>query len=185
MTNRIKYLKKILPIFLLVMLDQAIKLYIAKFLMDKKFIIGNILGFKPYLNVKYSWINSMTNMGISLTLHILLVIVLLLCILIIYDFIETKYSMNTYGHSLFAFLIAGAACSLIDKVAWGGSLDYVLLNGFFIFDLKDCYISVFEVMLILSLFKSKEVRNAKGRVLIKGFSDYFKIKYLKKFRKSV
>ncbi len=44
--------------------------------------------------------------------------------------------------------MAGTICSLIDKIFWGGSLDFLSIPGFFIFDLKDCYLTVGEILFV-------------------------------------
>ena len=44
--------------------------------------------------------------------------------------------------------ISGCLCSLIDKLFWGGSLDFLQIPTLFIFDLKDCYLTVAEVIFV-------------------------------------
>lgn len=74
-----------------------------------------------------------------------------------------------------------AEYSLIDKVAWGGSLDYILLKGFFIFDLKDLYISTFEVMILVGLIINyKAFGSVNEKLIYKEFKAYIKVKYLKR-----
>lgn len=176
-----KFMKKCLPVCILILIDQLIKIIIFKNLMGKEInLLGNFLGFKPYLNDKYSWINSLTDMGIGLVIHIAVVAVLLLFIFIIYDFIRRRYSINTYAYIMFMVLFAGSLCSLIDKVAWGGSLDYIWLKGFFIFDLKDVYVSIFEGMVIILFIFNKEFRDMKMKVVAKEFILYFNKKFLRK-----
>lgn len=36
--------------------------------------------------------------------------------------------------------LAGVICSIIDRIFWGSSLDYIRIKGFFVFDLKDIFI---------------------------------------------
>lgn len=55
---------------------------------------------------------------------------------------------------IYVLLLSGAFCSLIDKIFFGGSLDYILLFDWFIFDLKDCYISGAEVLFAFALIKN-------------------------------
>ncbi len=176
-----RLLKRVFPIILFIMGDQGIKLYITRYMMEKEFdfpLVGYILGFKPYLNDKYSWVNSITNMGLNLVIHIILVIVLLILCLLLYDFIKIKYGMKSYVLWLFNFLFAGAICSLIDKVFWGGSLDFIWLKGFFIFDFKDIYVSIAEVMIILSLLTNKAIRKKPTMEILKDFSEYFKARFV-------
>lgn len=37
---------------------------------------------------------------------------------------------------------------MIDKLFWGGSLDFLQIPTLFIFDLKDCYLTVAEVIFV-------------------------------------
>ena len=54
--------------------------------------------------------------------------------------------------------IAGSLCSLIDKLFWGGSLDFLQIPTLFIFDLKDCYLTVAEVIfVVIGILHSKEI----------------------------
>lgn len=47
------------------------------------------------------------------------------------------------------FIISGAICSCIDVIFWGGSIDYIELFHWFIFDLKDFYITISSVLMVL------------------------------------
>ncbi|HWT27014.1 MAG TPA: signal peptidase II [Mobilitalea sp.] len=171
----------IYTILLAVSIDQAIKIYISRNMMNKEFdILGNILGFSPYVNSDYSWINSISNLGINRITHIIVNVLMIFIIFMAYDFIKTRYTASNYIKVTFTFLFAGGICSLIDKVAWGGSLDYVWLKGFFIFDLKDLYLSIFIGFVILGMILNKELMKMNEKTLIKEFAAYFKVKYLKR-----
>ncbi len=71
--------------------------------------------------------------------------------------------------------MSGGLCSLIDKVFWDGSLDYILLRGFFVFDLKDCYINIFTITAITIIFKYRKViNNLKTREVLKDLAEFIK-----------
>ncbi len=74
---------------------------------------------------------------------------------------------------IFVFIISGTICSLIDRVLWGGSLDYILIKGLFIFDIKDTFITTFEllmVFLIIKHFKLLSTMNSKALIMeLKAF----------------
>ena len=54
--------------------------------------------------------------------------------------------------------LAGCLCSLIDKIFWGGSLDFLQIPGFFIFDGKDAYLTLSEVLfVIIALRHNQEI----------------------------
>ncbi len=44
-------------------------------------------------------------------------------------------------------LIVAAICSTIDRLFWGGSLDYILIANYII-DLKDIYLTIGGILLV-------------------------------------
>lgn len=179
-----KSLKNIITVIIvlaLILLDQIVKLYIKHNLMGTDIdILGDFIGFKPKINTDYSWINSMGQLGIGLIAHIITNVVLLLISIILYDFIYTKYTMYRLARLNFCFVFAGAFCSLIDKIAWGGSLDFIWLKGFFIFDVKDIYLTCFEVITIsMLIFNYKGLRKLNEKVLFKDLGAYIKLRFIK------
>jgi signal peptidase II len=174
-----KFIEILLPIILLILIDQVIKIYIAEKLMQKNFyFVNNILGFKPYKNIEYSWLNSVFNLKIGLFTHIVVVIILLLATVVIYDFMASMKVISLLEKWLFMFLFAGILCSFLDKIFWGGSLDYIWLKHFFIFDLKDIYLSIFEIITLLCLiFNYKKIRNYNEKKLYADFKNYIQTRH--------
>lgn len=100
--------------------------------------------------------------------------------ILLFDYIRQKQKEDKIINLLFTFLFAGAVCSLIDRVFWGGSLDYIYLKGLFTFDLKDVYLSIFEIILIsCRIFNYKGLRRVNEKMLYNDFKLYIKVKYLK------
>ncbi len=170
-------------VIFLIMIDQVIKLIINQFFYMTNFnIIGEFVQFKPYLNNKYSWINSLFNLGISRILHTLIVVLMIALISVLFKFIKTTYTKSKLIDYLFLFVLSGAVCSLVDKIFWGGSLDYIMLKGLFIFDLKDVYISVFETLLVVViLYNFKSINKMSEKQLFKDFKSFIHTE-LKKFK---
>lgn len=84
-------------------------------------------------------------------IHIIGVAIMLYLIIAFFLFLLRRVGTNRLANVMFSFLIAGATCSLIDKVCWNGSLDYILLKGMFTFDLKDLYIDVFIGLVVIGI----------------------------------
>ncbi|HEX3022914.1 MAG TPA: signal peptidase II [Lachnospiraceae bacterium] len=168
-----------LSVLLLIGVDQAIKIIIADRFMDKEYtIIRNLLSFKPHINTKYSWFSSLTNIKVGLLPHLMLNALIIIILLVAIGFIKDRVINSKMIRSMSCILYAGVFCSLIDKIAWGGSLDYILLEGFFIFDLKDVYISTVELALALSLvFKYKMWVKLDDKLKWSEFKLYIKMKY--------
>lgn len=139
-----------MTIIILITIEQAIKVVINNnFLESNVPIIGSCIFFNPMFNRDYSWLNSMLQLGIGKWVHILAVAVILVLAFLFYRSTIKKKTEALLIDIAFTFLFAGGICSLIDKIFWNGSLDYIQLKGYFTFDLKDVYINVFNGMLIL------------------------------------
>jgi signal peptidase II len=67
--------------------------------------------------------------------------------------------------------------SLVDKIFWNGSLDFIQLQILFTFDTKDVYISVFIGLVLLFLVQNNQILKQIGtREVLQGFANQFKKK---------
>lgn len=170
---KIKNKKTYIAVLILITIEQAIKIVINNNFLDKKYpILPPFLYFEPMFNRDYSWFNSMVQLGISKWVHISIVAIMSILIYQFYQYLNKQFRTNKIINIMYAFIFSGAICSLIDKVFWNGSLDYILLNGFFTFDLKDVYINIFIGILILSLILENKVLNQIDDNIIKDFTKY-------------
>lgn len=162
-----------IAVLILVTIEQAIKIVINNNFLDKKFpILPPLLYFKPMFNRDYSWFNSMLQLGISKWIHISIVVIMSILIYLFYKYLNKQFGPNKTINIMYAFIFSGAMCSLIDKIFWNGSLDYILVNGFFTFDLKDVYINIFMGLLILALLFKNKVLNQIDDDIVKDFTKY-------------
>lgn len=141
--------------FVLMLLDQGSKLIIKLFFFNDRFeIIPNFLSFHPIINTKGSWLN--VRFGTSLNFPLLI----FLNVLAIFFFIEfyryyTKRGNKCFWSDIcFISIISGCLCSFIDKVFYGGSLDFIGISTLFIADLKDIYINLAIFAFILTAYYS-------------------------------
>lgn len=136
-------------VFGLIAMEQGIKSGIYYNLMDAEVpILPPFLYFNPLFNRDYSWFNSMLQLGIGKWVHIVFVFMACVFIFLFYRYLLSLTNNHQTIRLPFVFLFSGAMCSLIDKVFWDGSLDYIQLKSFFTFDLKDLYIDAFIVILL-------------------------------------
>lgn len=170
---KIKNRKTYLAVVILVMIDQVIKIAINNNFLDKRFpILPPFLYFEPVFNRDYSWVNAILQLGIGRWIHILMVTIISILIYLFYEYLNKQFRTDKVINIMYAFVFSGAICSLIDKIFWNGSLDYILLNGFLTFDLKDVYLNVFNGLLILLfLLKNKALKKIDNDV-IKNFTKY-------------
>ncbi len=155
----------IYSIAFLVAVEVLIKIIIDLFFMNKKVLICDKFGFRPFLNVdQLSIFNNELDLHVSLAVLIFINIffIIFVCVLI---YMQHKKSENISRFMVWGlyFILAGTVCSLIDKVFWGGSLDYILI-GLKIVDLKDIYMCVgFCVYFIFALYQEgKQVVKKRG-----------------------
>ncbi len=115
----------------------------------------------------------MFQLGISKWVHIAFVSIIVVLIYLFYKYLYDQVGTNNLINGMFAFLFSGAVCSLIDKLFWDGSLDYILVKGFFTFDLKDVYLNIFNGLLILSLvLHNKDLKQLDDKEILKNFVRY-------------
>ena len=93
----------------------------------------------------------MLQLGVSKIVHILIVLAALVILFFFYRYTVKRYQLTLPVGAAFALFFAGALCSLLDKIFWDGSLDYIMLKGFFTFDLKDAYLSAAVALIFLML----------------------------------
>jgi len=161
-------------IFGMVAIEQIIKIIIYNNFFERRFpILSPILYFEPVFNKHYSWFNSMFQLGVSKWIHIAFVSIMVALIYSFYRYLNDRVGTNKLINVMFAFLFSGATCSLIGKIFWDGSLDYILVKGFFTFDLKDVYLNIFNGLLILSLvLHNKSLNQLDDKKILKGFVRY-------------
>ncbi|QUH31737.1 signal peptidase II [Vallitalea guaymasensis] len=149
--------KNLILIITFILLDQIIKILINTYWIDNYYDISNKIAIKPMLNKDYSYVNSTFGIDMSLQTHIILISLVLLVLIIIYKYIlanNTNLRLLVLGLNL---LIAGCICSLSDKFLWAGSLDYICVKGLLVLDLKDIYLIVAEIILIIWIIIKRDL----------------------------
>lgn len=132
--------RSLIAVSTMCLFDQLIKIIIYKNFMDLRFDLKKMVGFRPHLNTdQLSIFNNELELKMGLPILIILNIVILAALVVLYIYISKKYSEYPQLITIVDLLTAGCICSLIDKVFWGGSLDYILFLSQII-DLKDIYL---------------------------------------------
>lgn len=140
-------------VFLL--LDQGIKIIIKFFYFNtNKTIINNMLYFNPIINTDGSWLNARFGTSVSFPLLITINILALFLFIEVYRYYHFKGNKDFWSDMCFIFVLCGALCSLIDKVFYGGSLDFIGISNLFIADIKDIYINLGILFFVLTLFNN-------------------------------
>lgn len=142
--NQMSRAKLFSAIFIFVIIDQGIKGVIRNYLPLKQHIrlLSDWLYFYPIVNTKGSWAASRFGLDIGINKYIILNVVFLPIIIYAYRFYLRNYRESLFLNVSFILIFSGAVCSLIDKMFFGGSLDYMLIKDIFVADLKDFYITL-------------------------------------------
>ena len=144
----------IIIFFILMLLDQGLKLIIKiNFFHSYLEIIPEFLYFNPIINTQGSWLNARFNFNIGFSLLIIINGIALILFLELYRYLKYKNIKNFWTDLCFIFIFSGALCSLIDKLFYGGSLDFIGISDLFIADFKDIYINLGLLFFIMSCYK--------------------------------
>ena len=133
----------ILLCFILIAIDQAIKLIIwSNFMESTNYsIIGGLLYFHPSRNTEMS--------RILMLVYTVVIIFSVAMLCNLYRFYLKKMSFNSLLLEVcLMFAISSAIATLIDSTLWGGSFGYVHLVNRFVFGMKDFYAYIFLICLI-------------------------------------
>lgn len=164
----------------IMLLDQGSKLIIKLFFFNDRFeIIPNFLSFHPIINTQGSWLNVRFNTGINFTSLIILNAIAIFLFIEFYRYYRSNGHKDFWSDLCFIFILAGCICSLIDKVFYGGSLDFIGISNLFIADLKDIYINIAIFSFILATYFNGFLTDDKSTTLKEDLGE------IKKFFKFI
>ncbi|GAB6168557.1 hypothetical protein JCM1393_10170 [Clostridium carnis] len=172
----------------LMIIDQGIKVLIKMFFFNNYFeIVPKFLSFSPIINTDGSWLNARFDFGVGFPILIIINTIALVLFLELYRYYLHNGNKSFWGDMCFLFITSGALCSLIDKVFYGGSLDFIGISDLFIADIKDVYINLGILFFIMCIYKNDYLKDDNNTTLkediqsIKKFltfarNDIFKFK---------
>ncbi|MGL5345907.1 MAG: signal peptidase II [Peptostreptococcaceae bacterium] len=180
--------KVVINIFLILMIiDQGIKIIIKFFFFDNYIeIIPQFLSFNPIINSDGSWLNARFGLGVGFPLLILVNAIALIIFVELYRYYIYKGNKTFWGDMCFLFITSGALCSLIDKIFYGGSLDFIGISDLFIADIKDIYINLGILFFVMCIYTSGYLKDDSDTTLkddwnsIKKFLSFVKKDILRK-----
>lgn len=138
--------------------DQGVKLLISRFAPDAELtLIPGALVFQPVHNTNLNWLSSMAGITPPVWLMVALQVLMLAAVVLIYRYLA--YRSSSRGGLLalfFSFAAAGICCSFIDVVFWGGSLDFLGLFDWFVFDTKDLFLNASWIIIAIRELTRKQ-----------------------------
>lgn len=182
-----KIKKSNLLVLILVFIDQFSKIIVNTFLKNSSFrIFEGRIGFDVYLNKDYiSVFNHDFNLNLSLITLIVINIFILVLLVTFYVYVLKNKGLNNLLRILLLISIAAAICSIIDKIFWGGSLDFIVFFGYII-DFKDIMLYIGVVLFFIIYLFKYEIRkidlNEIQSLSIKGYFQYLRNILIKKLK---
>lgn len=156
----------------LMILDQGVKFIIYKWFFNTHFdIIGKFLSFQPIINTDGSWLNVRFGAGINFGFLIILNLIALFIFFEAYRYYVHNGHKDFNADMCIIFIMAGALCSLIDKVFYGGSLDFIGISNLFIADFKDIYINLAILFFLLCIYFNDYWKDDKPSTLKDDFAS--------------
>lgn len=151
---------------LLITLDQIIKIFIWNNAMDIRItLIPLVFRFEPYQNTNLNWFASMLDVVAPVFIMIILQLIVAVGITLFYMYQkQASVNGNLWLNLGYSMMLAGVLCSFIDVSFWGGSLDYIGLFDWFIFDMKDVFLNIGWISIII-WFLSKEYKSNKDNLI--------------------
>ena len=156
-----KYLKhNVKMILVFVAIDQFIKLWISLKAMGKDIpLFLDLVSFRPIRNTNLSWLGNFFSIIRNPIVLYTVTLVGFLFIILFFQYIYDTYGFYTkLSRVMYSLIIASILCSTRDKIG-GGSIDYIKLKGLFTFDLKDCYLTLFELYMVYFIIRNIKVIN--------------------------
>ena len=136
----------------LVVVDQTIKVVIYNNFFDDV-IKNSLIGFRPNFNEDISPLNVLLKINIPVYVYIIIGVICSVIGLYIYLYMKKNSLTNIYMEIFYILLLAGIIDSVLDKIFWGTSLDYIELFSSVIIDLKDIYIVLGAISYSISMIK--------------------------------
>jgi len=135
--------------------DQGIKILIKLLWFNNDIpVIQGMLCFRPIINTDGSWLNARFGTSVSFPILITLNIIAIFIFIEVYRYYLHNGNKDFWADMCFVFVSCGALCSLIDKVFYGGSLDFIGISNLFVADIKDLYINLGILFFALTMFNN-------------------------------
>ncbi len=151
-------------IFIAIIIDQGVKIWLfsREWQSISKPIIAPVFYFEPTHNTlgSYLWV-LLKLKDASHLLNVILVILIASLFIEFWRFYRSKRRNSSWINVFMNLFIAGVSCNLIDNIFHGGSLDYITIRPFYTFDMKDMYISLGLMFIIIEIVENKLYKDDK------------------------
>lgn len=154
-------------IIALVVIDQAIKQIIRTncAMGETVNIIGHWVTFHPIVNTSGSWLAAGYGVELGIVTFTIFNVIMIPLIVEAYRFYLNGSKRYGWIDTFFVLLISGAICSLIDKLFFNGSLDFIGFERLFVSDTKDFYLTISMIALGIEVLRNPDIRKSDRHIL--------------------
>ena len=159
-------IKKLSVVFILIAIaiDQGVKIWLfsREWQNISEAIIPPVFYFEPSHNTlgSYLWV-LLKLRDVSHLLNVVLVVIIGTIFIEFWRFYRQKRRNSSWINVFMNLFLAGISCNLIDNIFHGGSLDYITIRPFYIFDMKDMYITMGLMFIIIEIIDNKLYKDDK------------------------
>lgn len=176
--NHFKPNKQINWIWIIVLLgiDQAIKIYLFGIEWQSLTIplLEPVFYISPSHNTAGSYLWVLLGFeNVPKWPHVIFVAALAFVLFEYWRFYVSKRPISFWNKGFVHLFLVGALANATDNIFHGGSLDYITIRPFYTFDLKDLFITLAELFVLIEVVNQKLFKNSKD---IQGFD----LKFIKK-----
>ncbi len=120
-------------------------------LITKSFFMNKSFFDRFFININYV-INYGSAFGIfsNTQYYNLLIIVLSIVVLAIMFYKQEYFKKNCMLFFVYVFLISGLIGNLFDRIFFGFVRDFIVIEGFFVFNIADFYLTIAAVFIVLN-----------------------------------
>lgn len=141
-----KYWWTNLSVVLLFIIDRILKLYFVSTPGAGRVFISGILSFRLEKNLGIAF-------GLNVSQVILIPIVIAIIVLLIFYLIKAYQEKDSFLYFVLTLILIGAFSNLIDRIKFGGVIDYIDVPFFTVFNLADAMITVGVAIILFDRLK--------------------------------
>ncbi|MGK7394674.1 MAG: signal peptidase II [Candidatus Cyclobacteriaceae bacterium M3_2C_046] len=160
-------------LLILLGLDQVIKIYLFQqnWQTINVPLVEPVFYFSPSHNQSGSYLWHLLGLQREIIWpHVIFVFITLFVIISYWHFYRERRKVSFWSSGAIHLILAGVLANLTDNIFHGGSLDFITINPFYVFDIKDAYITTAMLFVITESVEQK----GQDHQPLKGFS----IKYV-------
>lgn len=147
--NNLKIIKLFFLVFILFVIDRLVKHFLIKTLSQGFFIF-------PYINID-PFINTGIAFSVYLPFYFIVIMTIVILFYLVFWLIKLLVNSETARPFWLMLLLVGGVSNFLDRLVYGGVVDYLSIWLLPIFNLADFYITLSVIFLLFLSFKKDRI----------------------------